>query len=197
MIVLQDINDPQVATLLLQGAVGVVPTDTIYGLVASAHNPHAVARLYALKDRERKPGTVIAASADQLIELGVDQAIIRKIAHLWPNPLSIEVPIGEPLAHLHQGTGHGAFRVAADEIVRALLMQTGPLLTTSVNHPGAPPAMSLAESQAYFGSAVDFYVDGGTHTNRPPSTVVRWQPDGSFELIRQGAVTIDIKRDSV
>ena len=42
--------------LLLNGQVGVVPTDTVYGLAACASNEQAVTRLYALKHRERKPG---------------------------------------------------------------------------------------------------------------------------------------------
>lgn len=193
MILFSSLNDSALPAILAGGAVGVMPTDTIYGLVASARDADAVAKLYRLKERERKPGTVIAASAEQLVELGVDEMTIRLLSPLWPAPLSVEVTIGDHLTHIHQGTGHGAFRVVADETVRALLAKTGPLLTTSANMPGMEPAGNLTEAQGYFGGSVDFYVDGGEVRNRPPSTVARLHPGGKLELVRQGSAKIDQK----
>jgi L-threonylcarbamoyladenylate synthase len=190
MLILSSLNDPRLPELLKSGAVGIAPTDTIYGIIADAHNPAAAARLYGLKHREHKPGTVIAATAEQLVELGVDEDLIRSVMHMWPNPLSVELPIGDNLAHLHQDTGHGAFRVVADDSVRALLQETGPLLTSSANHPGMVPAMNITTARNYFGDAVDFYVDGGELGDRPPSTVVRLK-DGQLIVIRQGAVVVE------
>jgi L-threonylcarbamoyladenylate synthase len=190
MLILTSLNDPRLPALLKQGAVGVAPTDTIYGLVADANNPEASGRLYQLKHRERKPGTVIAATASQLIDLGVAPELINSVAHMWPNPLSVELPVGGNLEHIHQGTGHGAFRVVANDAVRELLEQTGPLLTSSANHPGMPAAMNIPAAQEYFGDEVDFYVDAGDLGDRPPSTVIRLE-NGQLVIIRQGAVKID------
>ncbi|HVU59881.1 MAG TPA: Sua5/YciO/YrdC/YwlC family protein, partial [Candidatus Saccharimonadales bacterium] len=50
------------------GTVGVLPSDTVYGIMARAADREAVARLYRLKHREHKPGTVIAATIDQLVD---------------------------------------------------------------------------------------------------------------------------------
>jgi L-threonylcarbamoyladenylate synthase len=192
MVIVTSLHDPKLPQLYKDGGVGVLPTDTIYGLTASAHNAQAVERLYRLKSREQKPGTVIAASVDQLRSLGVADEYLNQVAHLWPNPLSIELPIGEHLGHLSQHTGHGAFRVVSDPEVRALLEQTGPLLTTSANHPGQPAANNVAEALAYFNNQVDFYVDGGDRPDRPPSTVARLLPEtGKLEIVRKGAVTIN------
>ncbi len=65
------LTDETLINEIKRGAVGVLPTDTVYGLAASALNPEATKKLYTLKNRERKPGTVIAASYEQLIRLGV------------------------------------------------------------------------------------------------------------------------------
>jgi L-threonylcarbamoyladenylate synthase len=191
MIILKSLQDLQLPQLYADGGVGVLPTDTIYGLTASAHNPEAVAKLYKLKGREQKPGTVIAASVAQLRELGVPGQYLDQVEHLWPNPLSIELPVGGDLTHLSQGTGHGAFRVVTDPEVRALLEQTGPLLTSSANHPGQPAANNIAEALTYFHNGVDFYVDGGERGNRPPSTVAKLLPEtGKLEIKRMGAVNV-------
>jgi L-threonylcarbamoyladenylate synthase len=180
----------QAIILLMNGGVGVMPTDTVYGLVARAEDPEAVARMYALKDRDHKPGTVIAATTDQLIKLGVDPMHIDKVKKWWPNPLSVETPLGDNLRYLHQDTGRQGFRVVADEAIRRILEQTGPLVTSSANHPGKPGSVTVDEAYDYFHERVDFYVDGGDLSNRLPSTLIRITDAGDIEVIRQGPVTL-------
>ena len=180
----------QAIDILLNGGVGVLPTDTVYGIVARAADPDAVKRTYGLKKREHKPGTVIAASVDQLVELGLPKRYLSAVEHLWPNALSVEMPLGERLTYLHQDTGRQAYRVVAEPAIREILEKTGPLLTSSANQPGEPTANTIAEAQQYFGDQVDFYVDGGDLSGRPSSTLIR-VVDDAIEIIRQGAVKID------
>lgn len=189
MQIISSITDPDLAALLRSDHVGVLPTDTVYGLAARATSKAAVERLYALKHRERKPGTIIAANVEQLLDLGIDHDTIMKVARYWPAPLSIVLPLGDDLNYLHQGVGSAAFRVVADETVRMLLEQTGPLATSSANLPGETPARNLREAQAYFGDHVDFYVDGGDIGDREPSTVAKLG-DYGLEILRQGAANI-------
>jgi L-threonylcarbamoyladenylate synthase len=183
-------DTPTVIAKLKSGNVGVIPTDTVYGLVARAHDKEAVARLYALKNRDHKPGTVIAASVEQLIELGVDKAHLDRVKRWWPASLSVETPLSDGLSYLHQGTGRQGFRVVADEAVREILLETGPLVTSSANHPGEPGSVTVQEAWNYFKDAVDFYLDGGDRTGRSPSTIAKITDDGLLEIIRDGAVKI-------
>jgi L-threonylcarbamoyladenylate synthase len=182
------ITDSGVVQLLQNGAVGVLLTDTVYGIVALASDPAAVAHLYRAKHREGKPGTVIAANTEQLADLGIDQAYLDKVAHLWPNALSIILPDHQELAYLDQGKHSLAVRVPAHEAMQRLLRQTGPLLTSSANMPGEPPASTITEAKDYFGETIDFYVDGGTVPASVPSTLVRLAGNGNIELLRQGPV---------
>ncbi len=193
MITLSSLDDPELIRLLAAGRVGVIPTDTIYGIVASAYDSDAVHRLYVLKNREGqgKTGTIIAADAQQLVDLGVPPEHVARATHLWPNPISVEMPLDESLAYIHKGSGHNAFRVVADPEVRKLLKQTGPLLTSSANLAEMPSATTLAEAQGYFGDTVAFYVDGGDRGNRPPSTVVVLSSEGKLDVARPGAIQLD------
>ena len=170
------------------GGVGILPTDTVYGLVCRAGDEAAVARLYSLKDRQRKPGTVIAADIGQLVELGIKARYLKAVEQYWPNPISIIIPNHE-LAYIHLGAGSIAVRIPSDKTVRQILEQTGPLLTTSANHPGKSEAADIAQARTYFGDTVDFYVDGGDLSDRKPSTVMR-VIDDAIDIIRQGAVEI-------
>lgn len=170
------------------GAIGVLPTDTIYGVVAAASSEKAVARLYELKSREKKPGTVIAADIDQLVDLGIPRRYLKAVEQYWPGPVSIEIP--HDIGYLNQETGRQAFRIVDDENVKQLLTKTGPLVTSSANAPGEPPAVDLRQAKDYFEDKVDFYADGGDLSDRPPSTIIRIVDD-AVEVVRQGAVKID------
>jgi L-threonylcarbamoyladenylate synthase len=174
--------------LLQRGAIGVIPTDTVYGIVARAADKVAVERLYRVKSREHKPGTVIAASIDQLVELDIKRRYLKAVEQFWPGPISVEIP--HPLEYLNQSTGRQAFRIPDDGPLIKLLLQTGPLLTSSANLPGEPPANTVAEAKRYFADAVDFYIDGGDLSDRKPSTLVRIVDD-AVEVLRQGAVRIN------
>jgi L-threonylcarbamoyladenylate synthase len=185
-----DNTDNQIVTKLAAGAVGVLPTDTLYGLVCNAKNQAAVTRLYKLKEREQKPGTVIAASVEQLEALGLKHRYVKAVEEYWPGSISVIIPCGPELNYLHQGKWSLAVRIPGDEKLRALLQKSGPLLTSSANITGLQPAGTVAEARAYFGDNVDFYADGGDLTGRAPSTIIRILDD-AIEVVRQGAVTID------
>lgn len=181
---------------LNDGAVAVIPTDTVYGIVCRAADEAAVMRLYAMKKREKKPGTIIAASIEQLVELGLKARYLKAVETYWPNPITIIIPTGFDLQYLSQGTGSLAVRIPSDPSTQELLQQTGPLLTSSANQPGQPPASTIKEAQDYFGDEIDFYVDGGDLSNRKPSTIIR-MIDDAVEVLREGAVTIDEETGSI
>lgn len=178
--------------MIADGTVGVLPTDTVYGLVCSAADEEAVKRLYGLKNREQKPGTIIAASIEQLVEMGIKARYLKAVEQFWPNPISIIIPTGLDLGYLHQGKTSLAIRIPSDKPLVDLLERTGPLLTSSANHPGEPEATSIQEAQKYFDDSVDFYVDGGDLSGRKPSTVIRIIDD-AVEVLRQGAVKVNEK----
>lgn len=172
----------QASALLRQGKVGIIPTDTVYGLVASANSPEAVGRLYSLKDRKGKPGTLIAANVEQLVNLGVSEQELKLAQKHWPGPVSVVLP--HNIQYLHQGLGDQAIRIPDDPVVRKFLEYTGPLQTTSANLPGEPPAATIVQAHKYFGNSIDFYVDGGDLSERNPSKIIKILTDGSLEVLR-------------
>lgn len=187
--ILNTLSNSEIVELLNQSGVGVLPTDTVYGLVCRAADQDAVARLYGLKNRENKPGTVIAANTDQLVELGIKARYLKAVEQYWPNPISIIMPNYE-LSYIHQGKGGIAVRIPKHQELQELLKQTGPLLTSSANQPGEPEAQNIDEARAYFGDKLDFYVDGGSFSNNQSSTVIRIVDD-AVEVLREGVIKID------
>lgn len=177
--------------LLKPGAVGIIATDTVYGIVARAGDKSAVARLYEIKKRDEKPGTLIAANLEQLEALGLKHRYLKAVEQYWPCAVSVIIPTGDPsLTYLHRGKMSIAVRIPADKKLQELLEKTGPLLTSSANQPGEPTANIVQQAKDYFGDQPDFYDDGGDLSGREPSTIIRIIDD-AVEIIRQGAVKID------
>lgn len=174
----------EIADLLNQGLICVLPTDTTYGLVCRAADSAAVQRLYKTKGRANKPGTIIAAGISQLVDLGIKYRYLKAVEGFWPGPISIAIPYN--IGSLNSA----AVRVPADDKLHQLLLKTGPLLTTSANSPGEPTASNIDQAKHYFSDTVDAYVDGGDLSSRQPSTVIR-VVDDAIEVIREGAVKID------
>jgi L-threonylcarbamoyladenylate synthase len=186
---------------LNDGLVGIMLCDTVYGIVCSAHNKQATQKLYGLKSRVNKPGTLIASNVDQLIELGFDESILKKAQPFWPNPISIEVPCDSKYAskrnYLHLGTGAQAVRIPNNHDLLALLDITGPLQTTSANPPGDPTANSIEEAKAYFGDQVDFYIENPAelfNPNAEASAVIKIEDD-KILVFRNNSVLDKIETD--
>lgn len=190
-----NLDDKQLVAELMSGGVGVLPTDTLYGLVCRAVDTEAVTKLYALKNRENKPGTVIAADAQQLKSLGLSGKHINAASVYWPGPISVLLEAGDNLQTLTQSKPELACRVVSGPSqLLNVLSATGPLLTTSANFPGEQVANNLQEAEHYFGQSIDFYVDGGDMSRNTPSTLIRITESGP-EVLRAGAGTISTQEE--
>lgn len=180
--------------ILISGGIGVIPTDTIYGIVGRAELPHTVERIYAVRKRdEYKPCIILISSPDDLNKFNIVIPAEAKIfldKHApWPWKVSIVFPCLESrFEYLTRGTKSLAFRVPDVPELRDLLLKTGPLIAPSANIAGRPSATVIQEARQYFGNLVDFYIDGGK-CNGLSSTLITFT-DGKLVVLRQGAVHI-------
>ncbi len=183
----------QAAGVLLKGGIIAYPTETVYGLGGIAFNAAATAGIRRLKGRdENKPMLVLLPGADILTELvrPVPEAY-RLTERFWPGPLTlIFQAVPGFLADFTGPEGGLGVRVSPDPACRALMDQLDtPLISTSANPAGSPPACSAGDADAYFGDRLDLVLDDGPRNRTAPSTVVdtRTIP---FRILREGAVDI-------
>lgn len=123
------------------------------------------------------------ADTHQIEEYTNAQDVMKAKAY-WPGPTSVILNVGEELTYAHRGFASLPFRIPASEQLQRVLLQTGPIATTSANHPGKPPATVLEEALSMFRESVDFYVDGGDLSHRKASKIIKIQSDGSIKTIR-------------
>lgn len=191
-----DNNIQKIARKLKSGGVGVLPTDTIYGLVGLALNQRVVERIYKLRKRDpQKPMIILISSLDDLKKFNIDLDENTKnfLTKNWPNPLSIILPCPKSkFEYLHRGTKTLAFRIPNNPKLLKLLSVSGPLVAPSANFEGEKPAESIIDAKKYFGDSVDFYIDGG-NLNSKPSTLIKIE-DGKIKLLREGSFSLSEKR---
>lgn len=165
--------------IIKNGGVAVIKIDTLYGLVCDAFNQHAVNRIYALKKRNPlKPVIVLIASLEDIKKFGInlDKSLSDKLARIWPAKISVIVSsndISVNTHYIHKGTGGIAFWVPADDALRKILADVGPLIAPSANIEGQAPAMNIQQAIDYFGDSVDFYVNGGDVVDTRPSKIIK------------------------
>ncbi len=174
-----------IVDILKNDGVGVIATDTVYGVVARLLSPTAVERIYEVKhsDSSRPVGTILIANIDQLKGIASNE-YINKATTYWPGPTSVILPVGDELEYAHKGLSGLPFRIPDNPQLVELLEQTGPLATSSANLPSQPPAVTVDQAKQYFGDEVDFYQDGGDLSDRVPSKIIKILDNGEIQEIR-------------
>jgi L-threonylcarbamoyladenylate synthase len=168
----------EIAQVLREGSVVLLPTDTIYGLHARALDEKAVDRIRAMKGREEtKPFIVLAASMDDLQQLGISAPaeMLEALGSIWPAPLTVILPRG--------GTTL-AVRIPALDWLRELLERTGPLVSTSANRSGEPAVDAPSKLARDLHDALDAVVDGGERGGEPSAILDLTSAEPRF--IREG-----------
>jgi L-threonylcarbamoyladenylate synthase len=175
-------------TALRAGLPVLLPTDTVYGLVA-VNGEEPAARLYALKGRRREqPTALVAATVDALVAAlpELPEELLRRVL---PGPYTLVVPNPAGRFPWLTGGGAGPIGVRVPDLpaaVRSVLEAVGPVLATSANEPGGPNPASLADVPARIRAGCAAELDAGPLPGTP-STVVDLTGEEP-RVIREGAV---------
>lgn len=173
---------------LKNGELVVMPTDTIFGIVALAENRRAVEKVYKARGRNpKKPCIILCSSVSDLtkLKIKIKKPIRDLLIKIWPNPVSVIFSCPDSsMKYLHRGTKTLAIRIPKNKKLRELIKKTGPLIAPSANPEGDSPAKNIEEAWYYFGDKVDVYIKG--KANKKQSTLISLV-DGKFKMIREGA----------
>jgi L-threonylcarbamoyladenylate synthase len=184
----------QAAAILRQGGLVAFPTESFYGLGASALDPGAVERVFSVKGRpESKPLLVLVDSVSMAESLAaeVPAGARQLMTRHWPGALTLVLRAAPRVPDaLTGGTGTVGVRMPAHPVALGLVRAAHlPVTAPSANPSGAPPPTTALGVRGYFESAVDLILDGGATAGGAGSTIADctvWPP----RILRQGPVTI-------
>lgn len=180
------------ATMLWKGGLVAVPTETVYGLAASARDGVAVQKIFDLKDRPyEKPISVLVSGMDMVEAYcqNIPPVAYKLAERYWPGPLTmiLEDKGVVPLMVTAETDTLGV-RCPDHPLTLSILEKADfPLAATSANPTGEEPAKTAQEVLRYFDTKIEAVVDGGPCAVGVASTVLDLTEEEP-KVLREGGI---------
>ena len=180
--------------LLKNGEVVAIPTETVYGLAASAFSPDAVGKIFKAKGRPQdNPLIVHISDFDDLAKITeeVPESAVKLAENFWPGPLTMILKKNEKIPlEVTAGLSTVAVRFPSHKYARAVIEAAGvPLAAPSANLSGKPSPTSAQHVMRDLAGKIPMIIDGGECEVGLESTVIDLTGEKPM-LLRPGAVTL-------
>lgn len=167
------------AEVFFQGGILAYPTEAVFGLGCDPDNQSAIEKLLSIKQRSADKGLILlAANYTQLLPYIDEKAINSKqkenILSRWPNAITQVLPAKSNISPLLSGKFDSiAVRITDHEDIIALCELTNkPIVSTSANLSGEPPAKTWQQVQTRLKHRVNHIIKGDTLGLDKPSTII-------------------------
>lgn len=175
---------------LRAGGLILYPTDTIWGIGCDATDAGAVAKVYALKQREAARSLIVLLADARDILRYTSQPDLRIFDYLGtvskPTTVIYEGAIGLA-SNLVNADGTIAIRLTEDPFCRHLIKRfRKPIVSTSANISGQPAPAFFSEIDLRVKEGVDYVAEYRRDDDVPrePSAIIKWNPGGAPTIIR-------------
>lgn len=171
-----DLQIENAATILRQGGIIAYPTEAVFGLGCDPFNQLAVARIKQLKNRSPQKGLImIGACWEQLqsFTAPIPKENLTRTLATWPGPYTWIFPTADSTPQWITGQHNTiALRVTAHPIAKAICEAFGkPIISTSANLEGQPPARTEDEVKRIFNTDIDLIISGALGNQTKPTEI--------------------------
>ena len=185
----------EAAELLKNGGIVAIPTETVYGLAASAFSDEAIKKVFIAKGRPQDNPLIVHISDIDMLKLvarEIPEKAIECAKRFWPGPFTMVLKKSENIAEsVSAGLDTVAVRMPSDKTARDIIKKSGlPLAAPSANLSGSPSPTTAYHTLLDLDTRVDAVVMGGDCEVGVESTVVALFGDQP-RLLRPGAVTVE------
>jgi len=148
--------------ILRSGGVVAYPTEGVFGFGCIPDDADAVIRILSIKKRSPAMGLVLIASGIEQLEDWAELPDGVNLESSLEQPVTWIVPATTNVPYWIKGEHHGlAVRITSHPVAGALCdIADSPLVSTSANIAGSPPARSVFVLRRRFRSLVDYIVPG-------------------------------------
>ncbi len=182
------------ASVLKEGGLVVIPTETVYGLGGDGTNPASSKKIYEAKGRPSDNPLIIhiAEPRDAEKYAHTNELYYRLADAFMPGPLTVILPKKDTVPYeTTGGLDTVAIRCPSHPVAHAIIERAGiPIAAPSANISGRPSATSSEYVVEDFNGRVDMIIDGGDCEIGLESTIVLIK-NNSLVLLRPGAITCD------
>ncbi len=165
------------AEALRRGGLVAFPTETVYGLGASALDAAAVARIYEVKGRPLESPVIVhvdSVAMARTLAAEWPSAADALAARWWPGPLTLVVPKRAEVPDIvTAGLPSVGLRAPAHPMALALIHTAGvPVAAPSANRFGGLSPVTAEHVRAALGDRIECVLDGGPSAVGIESTVL-------------------------
>jgi L-threonylcarbamoyladenylate synthase len=181
----------QAVEVLRKGGVILYPTDTVWGIGCDATNAGAVARVYAIKQRDDHKAMICLVDSDVRLQRYVRNVpdVAWDMMELANKPLTVILDNAVNLApNLIADDGSIAMRITHEEFSKELCYRfQKPLVSTSANISGEPAAQNYRDIDPRILEKVDYvcWTRRQEHKPHQPSSIIKLTADGQVQIIRK------------
>jgi L-threonylcarbamoyladenylate synthase len=180
-------------SILNQGGILAVPTETVYGLAVRLDNEPAILKLLTLKDRPVDSGKILTIMLPSIKDIPdfaeATRAHMNLARHYFPGELTLILKKNPRFRHVYfDNFDTVGIRIPDSDYMLELLRETGPLLVTSANPRGEAPCMHSREVQSRL-KTIDGVIRGHAGGSLP-STIIDWSGDEPRQLRAGGLMII-------
>jgi L-threonylcarbamoyladenylate synthase len=184
----------EAASVIQQGGLIILPTDTAYGLAGNPMDKQVVERILKVKERNKKLGMpVLAADISDVHEICILSDIAKTLAtSFWPGGLTLILSAHHPFPEGVMGPNNTlAVRIPNHPIALQVINKTGFFVTgTSANRLNEPSPRTAENAITQVGEEVDLVLDAGSTYHSADSTIIDCTKE-PLQLVRLGAVDRD------
>ena len=177
--------------VLAKGGVILYPTDTVWGIGCDATNAEAVARVYAIKQRDDSKAMICLVDSDVRLQRYVRNVpeVAWDLLEYATKPTTVILDNAVNLApNLIAADGSIALRITQEPFSKQLCYRfQKPLVSTSANISGEPPAQNFCDISEQLLNAVDYVCWSRRQEHKPhtPSSIIKLTHDGVVTIIRK------------
>ena len=181
------------AEILKNGGIVAIPTETVYGLAASAYDENAIKKVFEAKGRPQDNPLIVHISDMEMLNdvaCNIPETAMKCAEKFWPGPFTMVLPkTGKTAECVSAGLDTVAVRMPshpiACDIIRASCL---PLAAPSANLSGKPSPTTAFHVEADLDGKIDAIVYADDCDVGVESTVVSFCSNPP-KLLRPGAVT--------
>jgi L-threonylcarbamoyladenylate synthase len=178
---------------LRQGKLVGFPTETVYGLGADALNEAAVGAVFTAKERPFDHPLIVHIADPQALNawaIDLPPVALRLAKAFWPGPLTLVLKKHPRVPAIVTGQQDTvALRMPNHPMALSLLRAFGGgIVGPSANRYQRISPTSAQDVAEELGDKLAYILEGGACAIGIESTIVACRPDGSVQLLRQGAI---------
>jgi len=178
-------------SLIRDGDVVAIPTETVYGLAGDAKNALAVQKIFNTKGRPAdNPLIVHISSIDQLHDFAesIPDDALQLADKFWPGPLTLILKRKPTVLDIvTAGLDTVAIRMPNHPIALKLIQKTGPVTAPSANRSGKPSPTNPEHIKQDYGTNLPI-LDGGKTDVGIESTVLDLS-ELPYRILRPGVIS--------